>query len=146
MNLDASTDNFGPRIGYSGQVSDVLGIGGFFFRSRDPEALADWYATRLGVGSGMSAPGVDIQPWSWGTTAGPVVFAPFPADSDYFPADRAFMLNFRVGDLDAVLAPFRAAGEEIITNPDWDTPETGRFARVIDPEGNPVELWEPPQG
>ncbi|HNI70940.1 MAG TPA: hypothetical protein PLO27_06435, partial [Marmoricola sp.] len=88
----------------------------------------------------------DIQPWSWGTTAGPVVFAPFPADSDYFPADRAFMLNFRVGDLDAVLAPFRAAGEEIITNPDWDTPETGRFARVIDPEGNPVELWEPPQG
>ena len=72
------------------------------------------------------------------------MFAPFPADTDYFPADKAFMLNLRVADLDAALAPFREAGDVVVQEPDWDSPETGRFARVFDPEGNPVELWEPP--
>lgn len=55
------------------------------------------------------------------------------------------MLNLRVDDLDAVLAPFRAAGDEIIIKQEWDDPATGRFARVHDPEGNPIELWEPPK-
>jgi len=56
------------------------------------------------------------------------------------------MINFRVDDLDAVLEPFRAAGEEIITTDEWDDPAIGRFARVHDPEGNPIELWEPARG
>ena len=72
-------------------------------------------------------------------------FSPFTADTDYFPADRQFMINLRVDDLDAVLAPFRAAGEEVITKKEWDDPSVGRFARVHDPEGNPIELWEPAQ-
>ena len=114
----------------------VTGIGGFFFRARDPEALGAWYLKWLGVGGGDSH--------VWPRQAGPTVFMPFPADTDYFPADRSWMLNLRVDDLDALLARLREAGVDIVTRADWDSPETGRFARIHDPEGNPIELWEPP--
>lgn len=123
----------------------VIGIGGVFIRAQDPEALASWYAERLGVGPGLSGTDeAEPEPWVWQTAGGPVVFAPFPADSDYFPQAKAFMLNLRVDDIDAVLAALREAGEEVVTDPEWDDPQTGRFARVVDPEGNPVELWQPP--
>lgn len=69
---------------------------------------------------------------------------PFAQDTDYFGSDRHWMINLRVDALDGVLASLRAAGVEITTNPHWDTPETGRFARVHDPEGNPVGLGDPP--
>ena len=82
----------------------------------------------------------------WHVTAGPAVFAPFKAATDYWPAEKAFMLNFRVSGLDALLAALRAANIGIETRAEWDTPETGRFARIHDPEGNPIELWEPPSG
>lgn len=125
----------------------VTGIGGLFFRSRDPAALTAWYKQWLGIGAGCTTdPAVPIDQWSWQTSAGPVVFAPFNADTDYFPAEKAFMLNLRVSDLDAVLKPFRDAGAEVITKPEWDDPSVGRFARVHDPEGNPIELWQPPAG
>ena len=114
----------------------VAGIGGVFFRANGPEGLMAWYATHLGVGGD--------DPFNWNQTAGPLVFMPFARDTDHFPADKAFMLNWRVDDLDALLARLRAAGIEVITKPEWDTPETGRFARVHDPEGNAVELWQPP--
>lgn len=114
----------------------VVGIGGVFFRADDPETLLDWYQTHLGVG------GYDASPWV--QEAGPTVFMPFARDTDYFPADRQWMMNLRVTDLDPLLSALRDAGIAITTDPDWDTPETGRFARIHDPEGNPVELWEPP--
>ena len=110
----------------------VTGIGGFFFRSSDPDALAAWYAEHLAIG-----------PHLWDTQAGPCVFAPFREASDYFAADRRWMLNLRVDDLDALCDRLRAAGIATATDPTWDSPETGRFARIHDPEGNPVELWEP---
>jgi catechol 2,3-dioxygenase-like lactoylglutathione lyase family enzyme len=113
----------------------VTGIGGFFFRASDPEALGAWYREHLGVGSAPH--GV------WETAAGPCVFAPFPADTDYFAADRQWMLNLRVDDLDALCTTLRAAGIAVITKREWDMPGVGRFARIHDPEGNPVELWEP---
>ncbi len=114
----------------------VTGIGGFFFRSDDPEALAQWYLTHLGVGA---PPGVFI----WDQQAGPTVFAPFKFDSDYFAADKRWMLNLRVDDLDGLIASLKAAGIEVLTKAEWDAPEVGRFARIHDPEGNPIELWEP---
>ena len=123
----------------------VTGIGGLFFRARDPEALAAWYVAHLGVGAGCNAGDGEDAPWSWQTRGGPTVFAPFPRDSDYFPADRQWMLNLRVDDLDTLLATLRAADVEVITKAEWDTPETGRFARIHDPEGNPIELWELPK-
>ena len=115
----------------------VTGIGGFFFRSKDTKALADWYLTHLGVGAPENV-------WIWNQQAGPTVFAPFKEDSDYFAADHRWMLNLRVEGLDDLITSLTAAGIEVITKPEWDaTPEIGRFARIHDPEGNPIELWEP---
>jgi predicted enzyme related to lactoylglutathione lyase len=114
----------------------AVGIGGVFFRANDPEGLQDWYRTHLGVASDGA--------FQWEQTAGPTVFMPFPADTDYFPAAKQWMLNFRVTELDKLLASLSDAGITVVTKPEWDTPETGRFARIEDPEGNPVELWEPP--
>jgi len=114
----------------------VTGIGGVFFRANDPEALQAWYLQHLGVG-GEHTP-------LWMQQAGPTVFMPFPRETDYFPAARQWMINFRVTELDQLLSALREAGIPVTTNPDWDTPETGRFARIHDPEGNPIELWEPP--
>ncbi len=125
----------------------VLGIGGLFFRAREPDRLNAWYREHLGVGAGCNASGEgEASQWYWSTEGGPVVFAPFAADTDYFAADRAFMINLRVSGLDALLHSLRSAGIEIITKAEWDDPAVGRFARIHDPEGNAVELWEPPAG
>jgi predicted enzyme related to lactoylglutathione lyase len=115
----------------------VTGIGGFFFRARDPKALQAWYAEHLGIGTDPHG--------LWQTEAGPTVFSPFAADTDYFAADRGWMLNLRVDDLDGLCAALAATGIAITTNPDWDMPGVGRFARLHDPEGNPIELWQPDQ-
>ena len=123
----------------------VEAIGGLFFRARDPDALKRWYADRLGIGAGLVAPGAgDPEPYSWLVRGGPMVFEPFAEASDYFPADRRFMLNLRVSGLDELLADLRTHGIVSETRAEWDNPETGRFARIHDPEGNPLELWEPP--
>ena len=123
----------------------VLGIGGLFFRANDPDALNAWYKEHLGVGSGCDSTGTGTpDEWSWKTEGGPVVFAPFKADTDYFAADKAYMINLRVSGIDELLGTLRTAGIEVITKPEWDDPLTGRFARIHDPEGNAIELWEPP--
>jgi len=123
----------------------VLGMGGFFFRANDPDALNAWYRDHLGVGAGCSADDTGpVDEWSWTVQGGPMVFAPFKADTDYFAADKQFMLNFRVRDLDSLLEQLNASGIEVITKPEWNDPATGQFARVHDPEGNAIELWEPP--
>jgi catechol 2,3-dioxygenase-like lactoylglutathione lyase family enzyme len=120
-------------------MARATGIGGVFFRARDPAALAAWYRRHLGIDAGHEA--------VWDQAAGPTVFAPFRQDSDYFAADRAFMLNLRVDDLAALAAALRAAGIAVETRADWDGDGSyGRFARIHDPEGNPVELWQPPGG
>jgi len=114
----------------------VTGIGGLFFRARDPEALKAWYCEHLGVGCGE---------WGdWEQQAGTTLFSPFKADTEHFALDRQWMINFRVDGLDELLGRLRAAGVEVTTNAEWDDPSVGRFARIHDPEGNPVELWEPP--
>lgn len=123
----------------------VTGIGGFFFRARHPEKLSQWYRDHLGIGPGCAANGAgEPLEWAWRTLGGPVVFAPFAQDSDYFAADRQWMLNLRVTALDPLIERLRASGIEVVTKDEWDVPETGRFARIHDPEGNAVELWEMP--
>ncbi len=123
----------------------VLGIGGLFFRAKDPDALSSWYREHLGIGAGcVATPGATPDQWSWQTEGGPLVFAPFKHDTDYFAADKQFMLNLRVSDLDSLLDQLNAAGIDIITKPEWNDPSTGSFARLHDPEGNAIELWEPP--
>ena len=123
----------------------VLGIGGFFFRARDPEALGGWYREHLGVGAGCAAEGAEAaDAWSWATLGGPVVFQPFDAATDYFAADHQWMLNLRVTDLEGMCERLNAAGIHVETRAEWDSPEAGSFARIHDPEGNAIELWEPP--
>jgi len=124
----------------------VLGIGGLFFRARDPEALAAWYREHLNVGPGCSADGAAgaSDEWSWMAQGGPVVFTPFPSGSDYFAADKAYMLNLRVSDLAQLCDRLKNAGIEVERRDEWNDPNVGRFARIHDPEGNPIELWEPP--
>ena len=118
-------------------MPSVQGFGGFFFRARDPQALGAWYATHLGIDPVPTGP--DTPPWM--ATGGPTVFAPFPADTSYFAGDKAFMLNFRVADLDAMIASLAAAGIE--TTPVQTMAGVGRFTHLSDPEGTPIELWEP---
>jgi len=116
----------------------VLGIGGLFFRSGDPKRLADWYQTHLGIDPTPS----DYNQPVWQQAAGPTVFAPFPKDTDYFGrAEQAWMVNFRVRDLNAMVAQLRAA--DIPVKLDSEVYPNGRFARLHDPDGNPIELWEP---
>jgi predicted enzyme related to lactoylglutathione lyase len=124
----------------------IQAIGGFFFRSADPDALAAWYKQHLGMGGGCAAEGAgEADEWSWQTLGGPVVFAPFKADTDYFAADKTFMLNLRVTQIGALIESLRGAGIDVETRDEWDQPGMGRFARIHDPEGNPIELWEMPE-
>lgn len=119
-------------------MEKVTGIGGIFFRGKDPAKLAEWYQTHLGVNPVPTD--YDTKPWE--TEAGVTVFAPFASDTDYFGRpEQQFMINFRVGDLDAIKAQLEAAGIEVTLDP--EAYPNGRFARLHDPEGNPVELWEP---
>lgn len=114
----------------------VEGIGGFFFRSANPEAIKNWYERHLGI---------NISQLPWHQQAGPTVFEPFPADSDYFGAAKGWMINFRVPNLIAMVAQLEAAGIAVETREEWDS-TIGRFARIHDPDGNPIELWEPSAG
>ena len=118
----------------------VIGIGGVFFKARDPKALAEWYATYLGV------PFDNGQTYGTFTAANgdQTVWSIFPADTTYFaPSQSGFMINFRVRDLKAMLAQLRDAGLPVDER--VEEYEYGNFGWVVDPEGNRIELWEPKQ-
>jgi glyoxylase I family protein len=118
-------------------LEKVLGIGGIFFRSQNPQKLGQWYRDHLGISLTPSS----YEESSWHQEAGPTVFAPFPESTEYFGDEKKqWMVNFRVGNLDAIMRQLRDAGIKI----EIDTANypNGRFARLYDPEGNPIELWE----
>jgi glyoxylase I family protein len=110
----------------------VTGIGGVFFRAKDPAELSDWYEKQLGI-NGMD----------WVQQQGQTVFAPFPANTEYFGSQsQNFMLNFRVEDLDGLLKKLRHNNVVIVKDIEVQS-GVGRFASIEDPEGNRIELWEP---
>jgi predicted enzyme related to lactoylglutathione lyase len=126
-----------PRQGAS-DMERVQGIGGFFFRAKDPKKLAAWYETHLGV---TTVP-ADYDGPVWRTSAGTTVFAPFKEDTSYFGDKRLqWMINFRVGDLARMAAQLRDKGIAVEVDP--EVYPNGRFARLTDPEGNPIQLWQP---
>jgi glyoxylase I family protein len=132
-----SSQNSDSVTAEGAQMEKVLGIGGLFFRSKDPKALGIWYRDNLGVD--LIPGGHGDLPWH--TEAGVTVFAPFPLDTQYFGATtQMWMVNFRVRDLDKMAAQLRSKGIEVKVYPE---DPTGRFARLHDPEGNPIELWQP---
>ena len=118
-------------------MQQVKGFGGFFFRAKDQAGLAKWYQDHLGINRAPT--NMEMPPWVSGS--GVTVFAPFAADTDYVAADKAFMLYFRVADLDAMIAQLKSADIEVSHESEMEG--IGRFARIHDPEGNAIELWEP---
>ena len=116
----------------------VTGIGGLFFRAKDPDRLAAWYRDHLGVDPVPTDYGA--QPWR--QEAGPTAFAPFPLDTTYFgDGAKSWMVNFRVRDLDAMAKQLRDAGIKVDVVA--EAYPNGRFAHLSDPEGNRIELWQP---
>lgn len=122
----------------------VTGFGGLFFKSPDPKALSAWYGRHLGL---------EVSDWGgavfrWGGAdgaAGTTVWSPFRQDTDYMaPSTASFMMNFRVADLDALLGALREEGCNVLDK--TEASEQGKFGWVIDPDGNKVELWQPPEG
>lgn len=126
-------------------MARVTGIGGIFFKARDPDALREWYRANLGL---------DIQSWGGVTfraSAGPsehdavTVWTIFPDTSTHFaPSAAPFMINYRVEDLSLTLAELRERGCTVDDR--TEESEFGKFGWVQDPEGNRLELWEPPRG
>jgi predicted enzyme related to lactoylglutathione lyase len=135
MRYSAASPN--PSTKGQQQMERVTGIGGFFFRAADPKGLAEWYERNLGVArTPQSEAG---EPWR--QDAGVTVFSPFKADTKYFGRpEQQWMINFRVRDLDAMMEQLKRAGIAVdIEGED----SIGRFARLQDPEGNPIQLWQP---
>ncbi|MEM9168698.1 MAG: VOC family protein [Pseudomonadota bacterium] len=119
-------------------MEKVLGLGGFFFRSKDWKALKKWYADHLGVTETPST--YEEEPWR--QNGGVTVFEPFQEDTAFFgDPKKQFMLNFRVRDLTAMVAQLQAAGISVEVDPE-EYPN-GFFAKLEDPEGNPIQLWQP---
>ena len=116
----------------------VTGIGGVFFKAKDPAALAAWYRDHLGLELEEGAETVSVFRWAEGTTT----WSPFPQDTSYFePSTAPFMINYRVVNLDRMLEQLRAAGT--LMDDSVHDSEFGRFGWASDPEGNRFELWEP---
>ena len=118
-------------------MEKVTGIGGFFFRSKDPATLAKWYADNLGVDLVPK----DFKTLPWKQEEGFTVFAPFPENSEMIPKGKTWMLNFRVKSLNAMVEQLRVAGIKVTVDPKQY--ENGSFATLDDPEGNGIQLWEP---
>lgn len=116
----------------------VTGIGGIFFKAKNPEELAAWYEKHLGVPFG----GNIYTSFTWDKVGGTTVFSIFPKDTDYYaPSTKEFMFNFRVDDLDELLLVLKEEGVEVVG--ETEEYEYGKFGWILDPEGNKIELWEP---
>lgn len=125
------------------QGKRVSGIGGIFFKARDPQGLTEWYRRHLGVPADEN--GVWLFGWNDGGAPGTTVWSVMPADTTYLGSEQArFMINYRVDDIDAVLDALRQEGVWI--DEKREDSQYGRFAWIADPEGNRIELWQPPPG
>ncbi len=119
-------------------METVTGIGGLFIRAQEPKKLAEWYEKHLGI---TRVPKT-YEEGSWWQDEGPTVFDPFNEDNEYLARyKREWILNFRVRDLSAMVEQLRSAGIEVEVDP--EIYPNGRFALLFDPEGNPIQLWQP---
>lgn len=123
------------------KTAKVTAIGGIFFRVRDPARMAAWYREHLGISAEDGHADFVWRHHDEPEEVGRTVWSLFPADTDYFgPSRPAFMINYRVSDLEQLLSQLRGIG---ITVEKVENYDYGRFAWITDPEGNRIELWEP---
>lgn len=127
-----------PQLTEQDKMEKVTGIGGVFFRAKNTEETAQWYKDNLGIDPAPT----DYDTLPWQQEAGSTVYAPFAHDTEYFgEPSQQWMINFRVKDLDAIVAQIRANGTEVDIDP--AVYPNGRFARTADPAGTPIQLWQP---
>jgi len=120
----------------------VTGIGGVFFKARDPEKIKEWYGTQLGLAINDYGSAFEFRNAKQPEEINYLSWSPFEQNSDYFdPSKKEFMINYRVQNLDGLLVKLKAAGVEILD--EVQNYEYGRFVHIMDPEGNKIELWEP---
>ena len=120
----------------------VIGLGGVFFKSKDPKALYEWYRKHLGIESAADGSGAMWRDADHPEIHGFNVWSIFPQETQYFePSQSSFMMNFRVDNLDELLKTLREEGVQV--DPKVEEYEYGKFGWIMDPEGNRVELWEP---
>jgi predicted enzyme related to lactoylglutathione lyase len=123
-------------------MARVTGVGGVFFKSKNPNELMAWYARHLGLRLEEWGGALLKWPDDKADDGGLTVWTVAAQSSDWFsPSDASFMINYRVDDLDALLSELRDAGVDIVKGP--EAHENGRFAWILDPDGNKLELWEP---
>ncbi len=123
-------------------MKKVTGIGGIFFKSKDPKAINEWYKTHLGFETSPYGTSFEWRESEDSTQKGLTQWNPFPETTKYFePSNKEFMINYRVADLDALVAQLKAEGVTIVDEVE-DT-DYGKFVHILDLEGNKIELWEP---
>ena len=124
------------------EMKRVTGIGGFFFKSENPEAIRNWYRDHLGI---------PVNPYGWTFewkdqegNDGATQWSPFEANTKYFaPSEKQFMMNYRVDNLEALLEALKEEGVTVVG--EMESHDYGKFGWILDPEGNKIELWEPKQ-
>jgi predicted enzyme related to lactoylglutathione lyase len=120
----------------------VIGIGGIFFKCKDPEKMNQWYKTHLGLDTSPYGTKIEWQQDANASEKGYTLWSPFPDKTNYFePSTKDFMINFRVENLEALVAELKKEGVAILD--EIEASEFGKFVHILDIEGNKVELWEP---
>ncbi len=123
-------------------MKKVTGIGGIFFKCKDPKKLKEWYKTHLGLNTNDYGATFEWREDADPTHKGSTTWSPFPESSKYFdPSTKDFMINYRVADLDALVGQLKNEGVTIVDT--METYDYGKFIHILDAEGNKVELWEP---
>lgn len=120
----------------------VTGIGGIFFKCRDPKKMTEWYRQHLGLNTNPYGATFEWFEGADGSTKAQTQWSPFPESTDYFePSARDFMMNYRVENLEALVEVLKNEGVTIVD--EIETYDYGKFVHILDAEGNKVELWEP---
>ncbi|MCF8239679.1 MAG: SRPBCC domain-containing protein [Saprospiraceae bacterium] len=140
----------GEGLPYKGKIKEadpaemkrVTGLGGVFFKAKDPKALSEWYGRHLGLVLNPYGSVFEFRPGAEPEKVGYTAWSPMPLDTDYYaPSDKSFMFNYRVQNLEWLIKTLKEEGVEVVG--EIEAYEYGKFAHILDPDGTKVELWEP---
>jgi predicted enzyme related to lactoylglutathione lyase len=140
--LGFTANKFSAKNNHFNTMKKVTGIGGIFFKCKDPNQMKEWYNTHLGLQTDQYGTTFEWREDADPTKKGSTQWSPFAEKTKYFdPSTKDFMINYRVEDLEGLIEQLKEAGVEITD--EMETFEYGKFIHIMDPEGNKIELWEP---